>query len=80
MSDNKEALRIAFTEVITGRAPEKRGNGLKYVRRNIENGYFNLTFQTGDAELTLKAGKTFEPENIRKSDSPIHGCIALIEF
>jgi len=80
LSVDKEALHIAFTEVITGRAPEKRGNGLKYVRRNVENGYFSLTFQTGDAELILKAGEKFSSENIRKTDLPIHGCIALIQF
>lgn len=34
----EEVLRIAFEKVITGRAPENRGNGLKYVRRMILSG------------------------------------------
>jgi len=80
LTEHSEALHIAFTEVITGRAPEKRGNGLKYVRRNAENGYFSLTFQTGNVELTLKAGETIKIENIKKTDSTIGGCLALIEF
>ena len=80
LSDHKEALYIAFTEVITGRAPEKRGNGLKYVRRNVENGYFKLKFQTGDAELNLNAGETLSWDNIRKTKEEIQGCLAFIEF
>ncbi|MCF7830659.1 helix-turn-helix domain-containing protein [Candidatus Gracilibacteria bacterium] len=80
LSDHKDALYIAFTEVITGRAPEKRGNGLKYVRRNVENGHFNLTFQTGDAELILNAGESFSIENIKKTKETIIGCLALFTF
>ncbi|MBU0706314.1 helix-turn-helix domain-containing protein [Patescibacteria group bacterium] len=80
LKDHSEALNIAFTEVITGRAPEKRGNGLKYVKRNVENGYFSLTFQTGNAQLILKSGETLIMENIKTTASVIRGCIALIEF
>jgi len=78
LKDHKEALQVAFTEVVSGRTPEARGNGLKYVRRVISKSTINLVFQTGDAELTLKAGSpdiTIEnaPENIR-------GCLALITY
>lgn len=31
--DDLDALKIAFTETISGRAPEKRGNGLKFVAK-----------------------------------------------
>lgn len=31
-----DALETAFTEVITGRAPEKRGNGLKFVKKSFK--------------------------------------------
>lgn len=30
-----EALKAAFETIISGRAPEQRGNGLKYVRNNL---------------------------------------------
>ena len=80
LKTHQEALNIAFTEVITGRAPERRGNGLKWVRRNVEHGYFSLTFQTGDAELTLKAGEKMTKDNIKKSDTNIQGCLAFLEF
>jgi len=80
LSNHKEALYIAFTEIITGRAPEKRGNGLKYVRRNVEKGYFDLTFQTGDAKIVLKANEIFSDKNIQKTNIAIPGCLAFIEF
>ena len=38
LKDFKEALQVAFTEIISGRTPEARGNGLKYVRRVISKG------------------------------------------
>ncbi|MFH1253711.1 MAG: hypothetical protein V1664_05305 [Candidatus Uhrbacteria bacterium] len=41
LSDPVEALKKAFTEIITGRAPEKRGNGLKFVLRSLQK-IFNV--------------------------------------
>jgi len=52
-----DALRVGFTEVVTGRAPEKRGNGLKLVRRIAQKGAISLAFQTGDARLSLSSGQ-----------------------
>ena len=51
--NSSEAMRLAFTETISGRYPETRGNGLKFVRSIIGNP-FSLTFQTGNARLYLK--------------------------
>ena len=42
--DDTQALLIAFSEHVTGRAPEKRGNGLKFVMnvlRDLEQGEFS---------------------------------------
>lgn len=36
LDDPIEAIKKAFTEKITGRAPEKRGNGLKFVLRSLQ--------------------------------------------
>lgn len=80
LSDHKKALHTAFTEIITGRAPENRGNGLKYIIRNVENGHFSLTFQTGNAEMVLKAGESFTADNIKIVKYNIPGCLALISF
>ena len=53
LSSPEEALTVAFTEIISGRYPEVRGNGLKFVRSIITDSLFTLSFQTGDAYLFL---------------------------
>lgn len=78
LHDHAEALRLAFTETITGRAPERRGNGLKYVRNNVMKYPLTLLFRTGDAELALKTGDT--SLGIMQVEKPIRGCLALITF
>ncbi len=35
LKDHESALKVAFTEIISGRKPEARGNGLKYVKNVI---------------------------------------------
>ncbi len=42
LQNDAEALRVAFTEVISGRAPEKRGNGLKFVKSVIMDNDIDL--------------------------------------
>ena len=78
LQTHSEALRLAFTETITGRAPERRGNGLKYVRNNITKYPMTLLFRTGDAELLLKQGDI--DLAIQESEKGLRGCLALITF
>lgn len=78
LKNHKEALGVAFTEIISGRAPEERGNGLKYVRKVIAENPINLLFQTGDAELMM-TGKN-QNLNITNTTSSFRGCLALISF
>lgn len=78
LQDNKSALEVAFTEVVTGRAPEPRGNGLKFVRKAVAQSDMSLVFQTGDAELALKSHS--EELHFKKTDNNFRGCIALIKF
>ena len=75
---HSEAIKVAFTEVVSGRAPEKRGNGLKLVRKIATLGAMSLSFQTGDAILDIKAGTA--ELLISKSDHPIKGCLAVLEY
>lgn len=78
LKDDAEALRVAFTEVLTGRAPEHRGNGLKYVKNAVTKFGFGLRFQSGDAVLEIKPGeKNFV---IAPADVPFRGCLVLLEF
>ncbi len=78
LTSDEEALRLAFTETISGRAPERRGNGLKYVRNNVMKYPLNLLFESGGAELSLSQGET--DLNIIESGQAIRGCLVLITF
>ena len=78
LSNHLDALKTGFTEIISGRSPESRGNGLKYVREIVVNNDIELFFQTGDAELKIK--KNDSDLNIKKSSISFHGCLALIKF
>lgn len=78
LKNDADALRVAFTEYLSGRRPERRGNGLKFVRSIIAKGRMNLRFQSGSAQLTIHGGSdnvTIEPVNVA-----IRGTVAFIEF
>lgn len=77
LRDHQEALKVAFTEIISGRFPEQRGNGLKSVAKNILNNSVKLTYVTGDAHLTLMRGD--KELNINKG-SYLRGCYAVLKF
>lgn len=78
LKTDTQAIEVAFTEVISGRAPENRGNGLKFVRKVISENPIGLIFRTGDAELILP--KDSSELNIRPSPEPFRGCLAFITF
>lgn len=78
LPDHREALRVAFTERLSGRSPENRGGGLKFVRKIISQNNFSLFVQSGDARLRLSGG---DPAlRISSADTPLRGTLALIEF
>ncbi len=55
LQDDNDALQVAFTERVSGRAPEKRGNGLKFAvdaLRSITLGSFLL--QSGKARFSAE--------------------------
>lgn len=78
LSSNQEALEVAFTQTISGRAAESRGNGLKFVRDVVENNPISLFFQTGDAYLEIRKDKNYY--KITTEDASIPGCLAVIEY
>ena len=78
LNTDEEALRVAFTEIISGRAPESRGNGLKFVRKVVSENPIGLIFRTGNAELILPNDSS--EINIRSSTEPFRGCLAFITF
>ncbi len=78
LENHEEALLVAFTEVVSGRKPEARGNGLKYVRKIISENPIGLKFQTGNAELILKRNNS--NINIKEVSENIKGCLAIINY
>lgn len=76
--DDKKALEVAFTEIVSGRAPEERGNGLKFVRNVVINNLIGLRFHSGSAELSLKRDDS--SLNIKQASQYYRGCLVLISF
>lgn len=73
-----EAVDVAFTEFISGRAPEKRGNGLKLVREIVIAQPFDLFYTSGDAEVRMQGShKTFR---VTRGQRIVRGCLAKIDF
>ena len=80
--NDSEALLVAFTEKVSGRAPENRGNGLKYVKKVVvdikKDIALKLYFQSGNAFIILN-NKTINL-TIEQADTSFRGCLALINF
>ena len=78
LSSHVAAVEVAFTEFISGRAPEKRGNGLKLVREVVTDQPIDLFFTSGDAEVRMKGSdKVFR---VTRGQRIVRGCLAKIEF
>jgi len=82
LMNDSEALLTAFTEKISGRAPENRGNGLKYVKKVVidikKDISLKLYFQSGNA-FTILDNKTINLK-IEQANTSLRGCLALINF
>jgi len=78
LSNHVAAVEVAFTEFISGRAPEKRGNGLKLVREVIIDQPFGLFYTSGDAEVRMKGPKKIF--RVTRGERSVRGCLAKIEF
>lgn len=79
LKNHSLALKTAFTEIISGRAPEARGNGLKFVRQIVTgDNAIRLQYQTGNALLHLQPGD--QAIKIQKSPAAFRGCMAVITF
>ena len=70
-----DALKVAFTEQISGRAPEQRGNGLKFVLESVKQKKWYLYFQSGNASCIIDNGII----NFRKEDFSFDGCLAILK-
>lgn len=73
--NDKVALEIAFTEKISGRAPENRGNGLKFVREEVKTKGIHLAFSSGKAMAILN-----QLLEVKDSEQNIQGTLAIINL
>lgn len=71
-----EALRVAFTQTISGRFPEKRGNGLKFVVKVAQDLGLDVIVFSGNAMAKIE-NKILTFEN---SDQIINGVLAIIKY
>jgi hypothetical protein len=76
IQDDLEALKTAFTKRISGRAPERRGNGLKFVSKTIQDNNLDLYFQSGNGYCNInKEGIKYSTNDISLS-----GCLTIIDL
>ncbi len=76
--DDMEALTIAMTERVSGRAPEQRGNGLKFVAKvALEQGLI-ITLQSGIACADMHPKQI--GVHVRLANRNIRGTITSIHY
>jgi len=78
ISTDEEALKIAFTEIVSGRSPEQRGNGLKVVRQIAQTFGIDLFFRSGLGVVEIKKGKG--EMKISTENQNLRGVYAVIRF
>lgn len=78
LQSHVEAVEVAFTEFVSGRAPEKRGNGLKLVREVVLAQPISLFFTSGDAEVRMQGSTKFF--RVTRGQSIVRGCLVKVEF
>ena len=71
-----EAVETAFTKRISGRSPEQRGNGLKFVSETVQENNWHLYFQSGSGSCSIDK---YRIEFFEKTHS-ITGCLAILDF
>jgi len=69
-----EAVNMAFTLRISGRYPEQRGNGLKFVLETIQNNNWSFFFQSGTGCCNADGtGYSFSESSVA-----LPGCLAIL--
>ena len=78
-SDANTIMRAAFEKVISGRAPERRGNGLKFVRRNVESSSANALICFSNGQV-FKVGKLADPAPNSMPSAPSFGTLTFLQW
>lgn len=65
LSNEEEALKLAFEKRISGRSPEQRGNGLKFVRSAVNgNDKRGLIFSSGAEGIRFGGSSDIEKSDV----------------
>ena len=78
LKNDKEALTVAFTKTLSGRPLEIRGNGLKYVKKIVEEFKMKLWFQSG-GNIVIIDGNS-DDLAIINAEQKIRGCFVIIDY
>ena len=76
IKDDQTAIKAALTEIISGRAPEQRGNGLKFVSNSVIKNNWDFYLQSGNGIAEIKEGKT----NFVTIAETANGCLSVIRY
>jgi len=76
ISSDTEAIKVAFTEKLSGRTPEQRGNGLKFVKAIVEGQKWSLDFYSGRGLAKIRKGGPIE---FSQETGNMEGVIVFIE-
>ena len=76
ISSDTEAVRAAFTMRISGRSPEQRGNGLKFVSETVQQNNWHLYFQSGSGSCSIDRNGI----GFLEKEKSISGCLAILDF
>lgn len=69
------AVKAAFTQKISGRSPENRGNGLKFVSAAVQSNPWRLYFQSGFGVCTIDKGVV----KFDRATDNILGSVAMVK-
>lgn len=79
VENDKEALNVAFTQIISGRKDEHRGNGLKFVKNTVLENNWRLQFYSDSASAEIRSSLKSGVLKI-KFHPHIQGCLAVIKY
>lgn len=76
VTNDQQALKTAFTKIVSGRFPEKRGNGLKFVKQVIKENNWILQFFSGTAGLEIRNQNL----SFKEIKPFVYGCLAVLKY
>lgn len=71
-----ESIKLAFLERVSGRYPEQRGNGLKFVLESVRQNNWILYFRSGSGVCNADGTNVFFSEE----STIVPGCLAILQF